>query len=69
MGDALTFHERQDGFIEEAAVGTWQPNDLVAQMMQGRFEQLQDVVGAMDMPGLSQKLATIRASATKARSG
>lgn len=44
VGNALAFQGRQDGVVEEAVVGAQQSNGLVAQMAQGRFEELQDVV-------------------------
>jgi hypothetical protein len=47
VSDALALQRRHDRFIEEAAVRAQQVDDLVSQMMQGGFEELQDVVGAM----------------------
>jgi hypothetical protein len=49
VGNALAFERGQDRLVEEAAVGTQEADGLVAQMMQGRFEKLQDVVGAPRM--------------------
>ena len=42
--DLLAFEPVQDGRIIEPAGGAEQPDHLVAEMVQGRFDELQDVV-------------------------
>lgn len=49
VGNALVFQKAQHRLVEEAAVGTQKTDNLVAQMVQGRFEELKDIVGAVRM--------------------
>ena len=45
--DLLAFEQFEYRLIEEAAIRTQQPDGLAAQMVQGRFNELQHVVGAV----------------------